>query len=151
MRSIGPAVTREQSPAFLRNSNGRLDFPGPTQESRKLPYAAGKLSPSATTAEAHTSKPLQRLLNFLKMWLLKDCVHSSLVDSSSSILQTQSKFFGTPGIFWIYLGKNEHIPVYGISPFNHRIKSLKPLLQTTCALLPPICFFCSQLITRTNV
>ena len=29
---IGPAVTREQSPAFLRNSNGRLDFPGPTQE-----------------------------------------------------------------------------------------------------------------------
>ena len=27
-----PAVTREQSPAFLRNSNGRLDFPGPTQE-----------------------------------------------------------------------------------------------------------------------
>ena len=29
MRSIGPAVTREQSPAFLRNSNGRLDLPGP--------------------------------------------------------------------------------------------------------------------------
>ena len=29
---IGPAVTREQSPAFLRNSNGRLDLPGPTQE-----------------------------------------------------------------------------------------------------------------------
>ena len=25
MRSIGPAVTREQCPAFLRNSNGRLD------------------------------------------------------------------------------------------------------------------------------
>src|SRR5574340_1248845 len=35
MRSIGPAVTREQSPAFLRNSNGRLDLPGPTQEDRK--------------------------------------------------------------------------------------------------------------------
>src|SRR5574340_261254 len=32
VRSIGPAVTREQSPAFLRNSNGRLDLPGPTQE-----------------------------------------------------------------------------------------------------------------------
>ena len=31
MRSIGPAVTREQSPAVLRNSNGRLDLPGPTQ------------------------------------------------------------------------------------------------------------------------
>ena len=31
MRSIGPAVTREQSPAFLRNSNGRLDFPGPSK------------------------------------------------------------------------------------------------------------------------
>ena len=30
MRSIGPAVTREQCPAFLRNSNGRLDLPGPT-------------------------------------------------------------------------------------------------------------------------
>ena len=32
MRSIGPAVTREQSPAFLHNSNGRLDFPGPAHE-----------------------------------------------------------------------------------------------------------------------
>ena len=28
MRSIGPAVTREQSPAFLRNSNGRLEQGG---------------------------------------------------------------------------------------------------------------------------
>ena len=27
-----PVATREQSPAFLHNSNGRLDFPGPTQE-----------------------------------------------------------------------------------------------------------------------
>ena len=32
LRSIGPAVTREQCPAFLRNSNGRVDLPGPTQE-----------------------------------------------------------------------------------------------------------------------
>src|SRR5574337_492826 len=31
-RLVGHAVTREQSPAFLRNSNGRLDLPGPTQE-----------------------------------------------------------------------------------------------------------------------
>src|SRR5574337_2104878 len=31
MRSIGPAVPREQSPAFLRNANGRLGLPGPTQ------------------------------------------------------------------------------------------------------------------------
>ena len=37
MRSIGPAVTREQSPAFLRNSNGRLDLPGPTQEAAWIP------------------------------------------------------------------------------------------------------------------
>ena len=37
VRSIGPAVTREQSPAFLRNSNGRLDFPGPTQEASWIP------------------------------------------------------------------------------------------------------------------
>src|SRR5574339_169708 len=37
MRSIGPAVTREQSPAFLRNSNGRLDLPGPTQEAASIP------------------------------------------------------------------------------------------------------------------
>ena len=29
---LGPAVTREQSTAFLRNSNGRLDLPVPTQE-----------------------------------------------------------------------------------------------------------------------
>ena len=35
MRSIGPAVTREQSPAFLRNSNGRLVIKHETrQESR---------------------------------------------------------------------------------------------------------------------
>ena len=27
-----PSVTREQSPALPDNSNGRLDFPGPTQE-----------------------------------------------------------------------------------------------------------------------
>ena len=32
LNAIGPAVTQEQSPAFLRNTNGRLDFPGPTQE-----------------------------------------------------------------------------------------------------------------------
>ena len=37
MRSIGPAVTREQSPAFLRNSNGRLDLPGPTGEGNGNP------------------------------------------------------------------------------------------------------------------
>ena len=37
MRSIGPAVTREQSPAFLRNSTGRLDLPGPTQEAAWIP------------------------------------------------------------------------------------------------------------------
>ena len=36
MRSIGPAVTREQSPAFLRNSTGRLDLPGPTQEAAAI-------------------------------------------------------------------------------------------------------------------
>src|SRR5574341_39448 len=45
MRSIGPAVTREQSPGFLRNLNGRLDllgqhkrhpeFPVVTRESRR--------------------------------------------------------------------------------------------------------------------
>ena len=35
MRSIGPAVTREQCPAFLRNSSGRLDLPGPTQEGQE--------------------------------------------------------------------------------------------------------------------
>ena len=37
MRSIGPAVTREQCPAFLRNSSGRLDLPGPTQEASSIP------------------------------------------------------------------------------------------------------------------
>ena len=44
MRSIGPAVTREQSPAFLRNSNGRLDLPGPTQEAanKTLPKKSKK-------------------------------------------------------------------------------------------------------------
>ena len=42
MRSIGPAVTREQSPAFLRNSNGRLDLPGPTQEAAWIPRRNSK-------------------------------------------------------------------------------------------------------------
>ena len=37
MRSIGPAVTREQSPAFLRNSNGRLDLPGPHKRQPEFP------------------------------------------------------------------------------------------------------------------
>ena len=37
MRSICPAVTREQSPTVLRHSNVRLDFPGPTQEASWIP------------------------------------------------------------------------------------------------------------------
>ena len=37
MRSIGPAVTREQCPAFLRNSNGRLDFLGQHKRQREFP------------------------------------------------------------------------------------------------------------------
>ena len=42
MRSIGPAVTREQSPAFLRNSNGRVDLPGPgTDEGIDPAYTTG--------------------------------------------------------------------------------------------------------------
>src|SRR5574337_1305931 len=45
MRSIGPAVTREQSPAFLRNSNGRLDFPGPTQEASRIPRRISRIPP----------------------------------------------------------------------------------------------------------
>src|SRR5574337_799874 len=45
MRSIGPAVTREQSPAFLRNSNGRLDFPGPTQEASRIPRRNSRIPP----------------------------------------------------------------------------------------------------------
>src|SRR5574337_88479 len=45
MRSIGPAVTREQSPAFLRNSNGRLDFPGPTQEASCIPRRNSRIPP----------------------------------------------------------------------------------------------------------
>ena len=45
MRSIGPAVTREQSPAFLRNSNGRLDFPWPTQEASCIPLRNSRIPP----------------------------------------------------------------------------------------------------------
>src|SRR5574337_123893 len=37
MRSIGPAVTREQSPAFLRNSNGRLHFLGQHKRHPEFP------------------------------------------------------------------------------------------------------------------
>src|SRR5574339_239527 len=45
MRSIVPAVTREQSPACLRNSNGRLDFPGPTQEASRIPRRNWRIPP----------------------------------------------------------------------------------------------------------
>ena len=38
-----------------------------------------------------------------------------------------------------------------MSPSNHWIKSLKPLLQIVCALFPSNLFFCSQLIKCTNV
>ena len=48
MRSIGPAVTREQSPAFLRNSNGRLDFPGPKTG---VPYVSMLLPPAVEVLE----------------------------------------------------------------------------------------------------
>src|SRR5574337_1097220 len=62
MRSIGPAVTREQSPAFLRNSNGRLDLPGPTEEaacrnSRKTTWLPRhrKMKPFPATAPQEKS------------------------------------------------------------------------------------------------
>ena len=42
---IGPAVTREQSPAFLRNSPGRLDLPGPTQEAAWIPRRNSRIPP----------------------------------------------------------------------------------------------------------
>ena len=42
---IGTAVTREQSPAFLRNSNGRLDLPGPTQEASWIPRRNSRIPP----------------------------------------------------------------------------------------------------------
>ena len=38
-------VTREQSPAFLRNSNGRLDLPGPTQEAAWIPRRNSRIPP----------------------------------------------------------------------------------------------------------
>ena len=54
MRSIGPAVTREQSPAFLHNSNGRLDFPGPTQD--PLLWLQFKILPSLSCTFASVLK-----------------------------------------------------------------------------------------------
>ena len=64
MRSIGPAVTREQSPAFLRNSNGRLDLPGPSRESEDAPQSytmAKRKSSDSSDLLAENSKhlPLQ--------------------------------------------------------------------------------------------
>ena len=40
-----PAVTREQSPALPRNSNGRLEFPGPTQEEVCIPCRNSRIRP----------------------------------------------------------------------------------------------------------
>ena len=40
-----PAVTREQSPALTCNSNGRLDFPGPTQEETCIPHRNSRILP----------------------------------------------------------------------------------------------------------
>ena len=51
MRSIGPAVTREPSPAFLRNSNGRLDFPGPTQEASWIPRRNSSSFPDSSVGK----------------------------------------------------------------------------------------------------
>ena len=39
------AVTREQSPVFLRNSNGKLDLPGPTQEAAWIRRRNSRIPP----------------------------------------------------------------------------------------------------------
>ena len=44
-RPDSPTMTREQSPAFLRNSNGRLDLPGPTQEAAWIPRRNSRIPP----------------------------------------------------------------------------------------------------------
>src|SRR5574340_316292 len=56
MRSIGPAVTREQSPAFLRNSNGRLDLPGQHKRQPEFPVVtreSGRNSRKTTWLPRH--------------------------------------------------------------------------------------------------
>ena len=40
-----PAVTREQSPTLPRNSNGRLDFPGPTEEEAWISRCNSRIPP----------------------------------------------------------------------------------------------------------
>ena len=38
-------MTQEQSPALTCNSNGRLDFPGPTQEETCIPHRNSRILP----------------------------------------------------------------------------------------------------------
>ena len=45
MRSLCPAGTRAQTPALPRNSNGWLDFPGPTQEEAWNPRRNSRIPP----------------------------------------------------------------------------------------------------------
>ena len=67
----GPAVTREQSPAFLGNSNGRLDFPGPTHKQLKYPFwSAGTAKQAPWTFSSYlqiylASKITQTTLHFV--------------------------------------------------------------------------------------
>ena len=45
MRTLCPEVTRAQPPALPRNSNGRLGFPGPTQEEARNPLRNSRIPP----------------------------------------------------------------------------------------------------------
>ena len=59
---LGPAVTRAQTPAFPRNSNGRWGFPGPTQEEAWNPrrFRESRLNSRKTTwfQRLHRMRPL---------------------------------------------------------------------------------------------
>ena len=117
MRSIGPAVTREQSPAFLRNSNGRLDFPGPTQEASWIPRRTRESrcnSRKSTWFPRHRKmKPFPAISlplhpsELFSGFILQKIIWSSSVDLSPS-----------QGIFWPQA-----------SPIPKNLKPVPPLLS----------------------
>ena len=90
MRSIGPAVTREQCPAFLRNSSGRLDLPGPTQfKSINSLVLSFLYSPTLTSIYDHWKRLLAESEEELKSLLMKVKEESDKVGLKLNVQRTK--------------------------------------------------------------
>ena len=57
-----PELTREQSLALSRNLNGRLDFPGPTQEEAWIPHRNSRIPPKLVVREKNIANLIDILI-----------------------------------------------------------------------------------------